>query len=202
MLIGDNKLKLIDAYITLDPGHGGSDPGAVKYVKEAFISLRVCKYARNYLKSKGVKVHMTRTTDKHVGLTPRVTSANQRKTHLYVSVHLNAATSEEASGAECWYSINGGTGKTLAKNILLELKDIGQNMHSASGKIGGAMKTKKNENGEDYFYVIRATNMPAVIAELGFVTNKKDARDVDTKKEQKIYGEAIAKGIINTLESM
>ena len=195
-------MKLTDAYITLDPGHGGSDPGAVKYIKEAFIALRVCKYARNYLKSKGVKVHMTRTTDKHVGLTPRVTSANQRETHLYVSVHLNAATSEEASGAECWHSINGGTGKALAKNILLELKDIGQNMHSASGKVGGAMKTKKNENGEDYYYVIRATNMPAVIAELGFVTNKKDARDIDTKKEQKIYGEAIAKGIIKTLESM
>lgn len=195
-------MKLTDAYVTLDPGHGGSDPGAVKYIKESFIALRVCKYARGYLKSKGVKVHMTRTTDKHVGLTQRVTSANQKKTHLYVSVHLNAATSEEASGAECWHSINGGTGKTLAKNILLELKDIGQNMHSASGKVGCAMKTKKNENGEDYFYVIRATDMPAVIAELGFVTNKKDARDVDTKKEQKIYGEAIAKGIIKTLESM
>ena len=195
-------MKLTDAYITLDPGHGGSDPGAVKYVKESLVSLRVCKYARYYLKSKGVKVHMTRTTDKHVGLTPRVTSANQNGTHLYVSVHLNAATTEEASGAECWYSINGGTGKTLAKNILLELKDIGQNMHSASGKVGGAMKTKKNENGEDCYYVIRATNMPAVIAELGFVTNKKDARDIDTKKEQKIYGEAIAKGIVKTLESM
>lgn len=195
-------MKLTDAYVTVDPGHGGSDPGAVKYIKEALVALRVCKYARNYLKSKGVKVYMTRTTDKHVGLTPRVTSANQKKTHLYVSVHLNAATSEEASGAECWYSINGGTGKTLAKNILLELKDIGQNMHSVSGKVGGAMKTKKNENGEDYFYVIRATNMPSVITELGFVTNKKDARDIDTKKEQKIYGEAIAKGIVKTLESM
>ena len=195
-------MKLADSYVTIDPGHGGSDPGAVKYIKESLVVLRVCKYARDYLKSKGVKVHMTRTIDKHVGLTPRVTSANQKKTHLYVSVHLNAATSEEASGAECWYSINGGTGKTLAKNILLELKDIGQNMHSASGKVGGAMKTKKNENGEDYFYVIRETNMPAVIAELGFVTNKKDARDIDTKKEQKIYGEAIAKGIIKTLESM
>lgn len=195
-------MKLTDAYVTIDPGHGGSDPGAVKHIKEAFVALRVSKYVRNALKTKGVKVHMTRTTNKHVGLTPRVISANQKKTHLFVSVHLNAATSEEASGAECWHSINGGTGKTLAKNILLELKDIGQNMHSASGKVGGAMKTKKNENGEDYFYVIRETNMPAVIAELGFVTNKKDARDIDTKKEQKIYGEAIAKGIIKTLESM
>ena len=195
-------MKLTNAYVTIDPGHGGNDPGAVKYIKEAFIALRVCTYARDYLKSEGVKVHMTRTTDKHVGLTPRVTSANQNKTYLYVSVHLNAATSEEASGAECWYSINCGTGKTLAKNILLELKDIGQNMHSASGKVGGAMKTKKNENGADFYYVIRETNMPAVIAELGFVTNKKDARDIDTKKEQKIYGEAIAKGIIKTLESM
>ena len=195
-------MKLTDAYITLDPGHGGSDPGAVKYVKESLVALRVCKYARNYLKKKGVTVNMTRTTDERVPLEVRVVNANHKETHLYVSVHLNAATNEEASGAECWYSVNGGTGKVLAKNILIELRDIGQNMHSASGKVGGAMKTKKDADGEDYYYIIRATNMPAVIAELGFVTNKKDARDVDTKKEQKIYGEAIAKAIIKTLESM
>ena len=54
-------MKLIDAYVTIDPEHGGSNHGAVKYIKKAFVTLRVCKYARDYLKSKDVKVQMFTT---------------------------------------------------------------------------------------------------------------------------------------------
>lgn len=176
--------------IVLDAGHGGKDGGASKYLLEKKVNLSIAKYCRDYLKKKGYTVKMTRTTDICVGNASTIArKINRFKPTLAVSIHANAGGGD---GAEVYYSIVGGTGKVLATNILKELEKVGQNSRG--------IKTRKNERGTDYYGVIRETVCPAVIVEVGFVDNKKDAAQFDTLAEQKVFAEAIAKGIIKTIK--
>jgi len=169
-------------------GHGGSDPGAVKYLVEKDINLKMAKACRDYLKANGVETKISRETDKEVSLTTRINEANKWGADLALDIHNNAGGGD---GAEVFHSINYGTGEKLAKNILAELGKIGQNSRGT--------KIKKNSSGKDYFGFIRSTNMPAVITETVFVDNAADAAQADTDAECKAFGEAIAKGVLKTL---
>jgi N-acetylmuramoyl-L-alanine amidase len=170
-------------------GHGGSDSGAVANgLKEKDLNLAVSTYCTNYLKARGVSVKQSRTTDKEVWLNQRIKEANAFGADLALDIHHNAGGGD---GAEVYHTKYFGKGNTLAKNILAEMGKIGQNSRGA--------KVKKNDSGYDYFGFIRLTNMPSVLVECAFVDNKTDVQIVDTAKEQKAMGEAIAKGILKTL---
>jgi len=168
-------------------GHGGSDPGAVEYLVEKDVNLKMALACRDYLEANGVDTKISRETDKSVPLTTRIKEANTWGADLALDVHNNGGGGD---GAEVYHSIVYGTGKVLSDNILAEIKKIGQNSRGS--------KTKKGSNG-DYFGFIRSTNMPAVITECVFVDNKADASQADTDAECKVFGEAIAKGVLKTL---
>ncbi len=170
-------------------GHGGSDPGAVKYLVEKDVNLKMAKACRDYLKAAGLKVAMSRTKDENDPVSEEVRECNEFDPDVAVDIHNNSG---EGNGFEAFYSINGGVGKTLAKNIESEVKKIGQNSRG--------IKTKKNGNGSDYFGFIRSTKCPAVICEGVFVDNKADAKKADTDAECKKFGIAYAKGILKTLD--
>lgn len=176
--------------VYLDPGHGGYDNGAVKYVTEDKVNLVMALACRDYLVANGVKVKMSRTTDVGTSITKMANAANEWGADLAVSIHNNAGGGD---GFEAYYGIgsdmNGSKG--LAAAIEAEVKKIGQNSRG--------LKTKKNANGADYFGFIRLTKMPAVILEGAFVDNKKDAAQIDTTAEQKAFGVAYAKGILKKL---
>lgn len=174
--------------VYLDPGHGGYDDGAVKYVTEDKVNLVMALACRDYLVAHGVDVKMSRTTDVGTSITTMANAANAWGADLVVSVHNNAGGGD---GFEAYCSINGGTGKTLAKNIEAEVKKIGQNSRG--------VKTKKRGDGLDYFGMIRLTVPPCVICEGGFVDNKADAAQIDTAAEQQAFGYAYARGILKTL---
>ena len=174
--------------VYIDPGHGGYDNGAVKYVTEDKVNLVMALACRDYLKAHGVEVKMSRTTDTGTSITKMANAANDWGADLAVSFHNNAGGGD---GFEVYHSIAGGTGKTLAANIEAEVEKIGQNSRG--------LKTKKNKNGQDYFGFIRLTDMPAVICEGAFVDNKADAAQIDTKAEQQAFGYAYARGILKTL---
>lgn len=170
-------------------GHGGSDPGAVANgFKEKDLNLAVATYCTAYLKARGVLVKQSRTNDSEVWLNQRIREANAFGADLAVDIHHNAGGGD---GAEVYHTKYFGKGHTLAKNILNEMVKIGQNSRGT--------KVKKNDSNYDYFGFIRLTDMPAVLAECAFVDNKTDIKVVDTAKEQKAMGEAIAKGILKTL---
>ena len=169
-------------------GHGGSDPGAVKYLVEKEINLIVSKHCRDYLKLAGVDTMMSREVDENTSLTEKIKEANDWGADLALDIHNNAGGGD---GAEVFHSINYGEGKELAENILKEIKAIGQNSRGA--------KVKKNSRGTDYFGFIRSTSMPAVIVECVFVDKKADAEQIDEAHEQKAFGIAIAKGVLKTL---
>ena len=175
------------AKVYIGVGHGGSDSGAVKYLVEKDVNLKMALACRDYLKSAGVDVKISRTTDKDSSIAEKVTAANRWGADLALDIHNNAGGGD---GAEIYHSIVGGTGKRLADNILSEFEKIGQNVRGA--------KTKP-ENGTDYFGFIRLTDMPAVITEAVFVDNAADAAQADTEAECNAFGIAIAKGVLKTL---
>src|SRR5690625_1680462 len=81
------------AKIFLDPGHGGSDPGAIANgLREKDLTLKIARYTRDYLRSnyENAIVRMSRTTDKTLSLTQRTNDANRWSADLFVSVHINA----------------------------------------------------------------------------------------------------------------
>ena len=175
--------------VYLGIGHGGSDPGAVANgIKEKDANLVIGKAAAAELERHGVEVMLSRTTDITEGTNAKVKECNKFAPDLAGDIHNNAGGGD---GAEVYHSINGGTGKSLANNILTEVKAIGQNSRGA--------KTKKNSSGKDYFNFIRSTNCPAVIVECAFLDNKNDVQIIDTTAEQKAMGVAIAKGFLRQL---
>lgn len=176
------------AKVYLDPGHGGYDAGAVKYVTEKTVNLNMALACRDYLQANGVTVKMSRTTDKWVSLSGLCREANAWGANLAVSIHNNAGGGD---GFEVYHHYGGGKGKILALNIEAEVKKIGQNSRG--------LKTKRNSSGTDYFGFIRLTSMPAVICEGAFVDNWNDSRIIDTLEEQKAFGYAYARGILKTL---
>ena len=176
------------AKVYIGVGHGGSDPGAVKYLVEKDIDLQMAKGCRDYLKEHGVDVLISRNGDIDSSINEKTTMCNYWGADLALDIHNNAGGGE---GFEVWHSVNGGKGKELAKNIEKEIVKIGQNSRG--------IKTKKNSYGRDYFGFIRSTKCPAVICEGVFVDNKADAAKADTEEKCRAFGVAYAKGILATL---
>lgn len=167
-------------------GHGGIDPGAVKYLVEKDINLKMAIACRDYLSARGIECMMSREDDSTKSVTQKVAECNKFGANLAIDIHNNAGGGD---GFEIYHSINKGTGKTLAENIETEVKKIGQNSRG--------LKTKRGANG-DYFGFIRLTKCPAVIAEGVFVDNAADAAQADTDEECKKFGQAYARGFLKT----
>ena len=179
------------AKVFLGVGHGGKDPGAVANgLKEKDLNLVIATACHEELVRHGVSVLMSRTKDDTEDLVDRIKECNAflGKDGLALDIHCNAGGGD---GAEAFYHLGGGKGKTLANNILAEVVKIGQNSRGA--------KTKKNSSGSDYYGFIRSTSSPAVIFEAAFLDNKNDIKILDTVEEQKAMGVAIAKGVLKTL---
>lgn len=178
------------AKVYLDPGHGGYDDGAVKYVTEDAVNLVMALACRDYLIANGVTVKMSRTTDTGTSITSMANAANAWGADIAVSIHNNAGGGD---GFEAYYGIGSDMSgsKGLAAAIEAEVKKIGQNSRG--------LKTKANSSGRDYFGFIRLTNMPSIILEGAFVDNRADAAQIDTTAEQKAFGYAYARGILKYL---
>lgn len=177
--------------VCIDPGHGGSQPGAVGYygTKEKDITLQVALQLRDVLKNAGVEVVMTRDSDKDVRtakqpneLQARCDVANNSKADVFVSVHCNAADDRTAHGTETWYYPKDAKSKTLAQFIQTELvKQIG-------------LRDRGVKQGN--YYVTRYTKMPAVLVELAFISNPEEEVLLKNKAFQKKCAVGIANGIL------
>lgn len=169
-------------------GHGGKDPGAVANgFQEKDLNLAIALACQAELARHGVSVLLSRTKDETEDLSGRIQECNSFGPDLALDLHNNAGGGD---GAEVFHHYKGGTGKTLAVNILDEVVKIGQNSRGA--------KTKTNSKGQDYYGFIRSTVSPAVIVECAFVDTA-DIQIIDTAAEQQAMGVAIAKGVLKTL---
>lgn len=167
--------------IWIDAGHGGVQPGACSQgYKEKDLTLQIATLLGAELTRCGVTVAQTRTADVDIPLDTRGPLANKWGADYFVSVHLNAGGGR---GAETWCSIAGGKSKALAECIQAELVGLGY--------VDRGVKTRKGDDGRDYLAVIRQTNMPAVLAEVGFIDSTEDMARFDAAKA----AQAIARGI-------
>ncbi len=174
--------------IILDPGHGGTNPGAVGIGPKAEkdVVLGIAHDLQAMLEYAGAKVVMTRTGDYDPGfgrlsqLTARAKTANSTGGDVFVSIHANWHKDSSIRGAETYYYTNGG--KRLADSIQGHL--IGQTSAPSLG-------TKHGD-----FYVLRSTQMPAVLVEVGFVSNSQEAQLLAAHE----YQEKAARGIYYGLE--
>jgi N-acetylmuramoyl-L-alanine amidase len=169
-------------------GHGGADFGAIGYLVEKDVNLNIALACRDYLVAHNIQVKMSRSKDENDPVMEEVRECNAYAPDLAIDVHSNAGGGD---GFEGWYSHDGGLSKTLAENVEKETIAIGQNSRGIKSKLG--------DNGKDYYAFIRETNCPAIIAEGLFVDNKVDVQIADTIAEQKRFGVAYAKAILETL---
>ena len=177
--------------VVIDPGHGGSDPGAVGIngLRETDIVLEVSKNVSELLKQKGVKTILTREIERTLDLHPRVFKANNSKANAFVSIHANATRGKrkEVNGLETYY-YSGSKGYSLAKNIHKQIL-----IASAQSPDRGVRRSR--------FYVISKTSMPAALVEIGFVTGMYDAALLRQKAYRDKMSFAIAKGILHFLQA-
>ena len=170
--------------VVLDPGHGGSDPGAIgpSGLKEKDVVLKVGLKARDILRSKGYNVVMTRETDVYVSLDDRTIISNNSSADLFVSIHANSFDKASANGTETFGNPSIGKSWTLADNIQ-------RNMVSSFG-----LTNRGRKNGTN-LYVIRHNNVPAALAELAFISNPAEESLLASDNFQNKAAQAIVKGI-------
>jgi N-acetylmuramoyl-L-alanine amidase len=171
--------------IAIDPGHGGSDPGAIGIngMQEKELNLDVSLKVESLLKQKGIQVVMTRRTDTYPTLSERVNIAVNSNADAFVSIHANAAT-PTASGTETYYSTaatRAGDSKQLATFI--------------QSRLYPALETRDRGVKTAEFYVIDNNPLPAALVELGFITNSTDNSKLASDYYRNKAAEAIVLGI-------
>jgi len=191
--------------VIVDPGHGGTDPGAIGVggLREKDVTLRLSKLLSARLRAMGFEVVSTRETDRSVSLEERTAIAEASKGDVFISLHANSAPRRTVEGIETYYPDanherhslrvamreNGVSRdqldelqRTLARLRIGEISpysqrlaslvqsQLAQSLPSRYGKIQD-LGAKKGP-----FYVLFLSNMPAILIEAGFVTNKSDAK--------------------------
>ncbi len=178
--------------IAIDAGHGGPEPGAIgqKGTKEKDVTLDVAKRVARLLESRGAKVIMTRSGDWDMGLYERTDKANKAKAGLFVSIHINAHT-DPAIGGTSTYIYSGNGDRTQAARIA-ESDRLARYVQAELVKTLGLRDIGvKSAN----FAVLRTANMPAILAELAFISNLPEEKYINTDIFRNGAAEAIVKGI-------
>lgn len=214
--------------IVIDAGHGGKDPGAVGYRKyrEKIITLKISKYLKDILKSRGYKVYMTRDNDKFIKLSKRTAYANKRSADLFISIHANAVPKKSASkaqGIECYFlspsrskraegvaakensadlSEMNFYGKQSFLKFLNHAKTIASHKLAIDlqrGMLGSLNPYYKDVHDggvrEGPFWVLVGAQMPAVLVEVGFISNPKEAKRLVNNDYRKKMAMGMADGI-------
>ena len=220
---GREKLEGIKRII-LDPGHGGKDPGAIgpTGLQEKKVTLAVAEKLARLLREKlGLEVYLTRNKDEYLALDVRTEIADQLGGDLFVSIHANAAYSRNANGVETFYNSqyvygegaeevasreNAPLGAELPAGARTILWDLIQNAYrSESNELSHVIQEAlcqscglRNRGVKSArFYVLRGADMPAVLIEIGFISNPWEERKLGNTSFQ----DKIAQGIFNGLSS-
>jgi len=167
--------------IILDPGHGGYDSGAhtVRGLDEKKLTLDLSLQLKPLLEKKGYHVILTRTNDTFIPLGTRTAISNAHPNAIFVSIHFNASPKRSASGIEAYYY--NASSKRLATIIFKELP-------SSYGAHPRGIK-------QATFFVLHHNRRPAVLLELGFVSNPRENTLLQKPIIRERLAEHIAAGI-------
>ncbi|MDD4600331.1 hypothetical protein SDC9_11360 [bioreactor metagenome] len=180
--------------IALDPGHGGSDPGAIGPggSQEKTVTLAVAKRLQTLLEKAGAKVVMTRQGDRDVygasatavdELKARTTVAAKNKADVFISLHADAFTKPEVGGTSTFYYRKSMYDGLLAKNIQTNIIE--------AGKLSDRRVNSAN------FYVVKRSVMPAALVEMAFITNPDEEKLLNSPQFQQKMAQGIYQGLDN-----
>lgn len=169
--------------IIVDPGHGGSDPGCISYsgLYEKHLTMSVAGYLIPKLERSGAQVIATRTGDETVNVYERVDLANRAGGDIYVSLHMNSFRTSQKSGVEVYYYSNVAQARRLALSIHSRLLE-------KTGFTDSGIRTAR-------FVVLKGTSMPAVVCEMGYLSNPDNERFLRNKGFHEILAQAVYEGI-------
>ena len=191
---------VLNKVVYLDAGHGGYDPGASYFgISEKSLTLAIQSRVKAKLEAEGYQVVTTRTSDTYVDLTDRSRAANASESDIFVSIHINASGSSAAQGIETYYyqpyaeypsRINATyhanpTRLSMSDNLA---NAIQSSLINATGAQNQGVKRQT-------FAVLRETTAPAVLLELGFLSNPQEAARLNTSAYQETLANAIVAGI-------
>ena len=193
----DAKSVLKGKIICIDPGHGGTDVGAIghiggKDVYEKNITLSIALPLRDMLTSAGAKVVMTRDTDKDVygpwadadpELQARCDIANEAHADAFVSIHIDSFSNSSVDGTTAYYNAKS------SKDLLLAQMMHQATMNSLSIPDRGV---KSND-----FYVNVYTTMPSVLMEMGFITNDHRVKMLTSSWGPRGIAQSLFNGLVN-----
>ena len=167
--------------VVIDAGHGGYDRGGIpgQRVSEKDMTLDVARRLKSVLAASGYRVVMTRDSDVFVPLGTRTAIANSNRNAIFVSVHFNSATRGGASGIETYF---------YSRDSLALASAIHHYV------VGGAPSASRGVRRRGYF-VLRRTNIPAVLVECGFLTNPTEAGYAQNASYRQKLAEEIAAGV-------
>jgi N-acetylmuramoyl-L-alanine amidase len=180
--------------VCLDAGHGQHDPGAIGQngTKEKDITLSITLKLGKLLGKQGLNVIYTRINDnpnfpqdQRQNLAKRVGIANTSEVDYFISIHCNSSNDKQAHGVETYCYKLGGNGEKLAKSIQ-------ESIINNTSLYNRGVKTAN-------FYVIKYTQMPAVLIEMAFISNLEEEKLLKDEIFQDKIAIAIAKGICNYL---
>lgn len=176
--------------IFIDPGHGGYDPGAVNpefNISEQEVNLDVANRLQTILNNRGYDTMISRDGDYYVGLRARADMANNWGADYFISIHCNSAQDPSANGTETLYYISSEISEELANDVQTQL----------------ILQTNQRDRGikPRNLAVLRLSNMPAVLAEIAFISNPNEAYLLSQPSFRQQCAQGIADGVtqfINT----
>jgi N-acetylmuramoyl-L-alanine amidase len=218
--------------VVIDPGHGGKDPGcnARGGVKEKDIVLSIAKHLAKRIKEKiGCEVFLTRNKDVFLPLERRTAIANMKKADLFISLHINAHRNKNIGGLETYF-LNMATDERSVMVAARENATSEKNISDLQAILNDLMlNTKINESSrlayevqkgmfsqvkrrykhvknlgvkQAPFYVLIGAQMPAILVETGFLTNRMERKRLLSKTYQKSVAEGISAGINAYIKSI
>lgn len=175
--------NLSEATIVLDPGHGGSDSGALSIDQnhdEKTYTLAMAKQVAKQLRARGTHVIMTRDSDKSVSLADRPALANTDQASAFISFHFDSSPTNNLASGTTTYYYHQETSYKLAEAINGEMNDLP--LTNRGIKYGN-------------FEVIRDNSRPSLLLEMGYINTKKDFKYISSPQYQKQVATRVVKGL-------
>ena len=224
------QLGLSVGRVLIDPGHGGRDPGTQsKKLQEKHLVLDISKRVAKLLEKDNFEVMMTRGSDVFIPLEERTAIANSKGADLFVSIHVNASRSSRPRGTETYFlnltndpaaaevaarenatttrrlsELNDLLQKVMNNSKITESRELATHVqNSMAGVLFSSAKDSRNRGVKKApFYVLLGAQMPAVLVEVAYLSNRKDEALLANVAYRQKVAESIAKGIRSYHETL
>jgi N-acetylmuramoyl-L-alanine amidase len=219
-----SQLGLTVQSVFIDAGHGGKDPGTSHNgLVEREVVLDVARRLGRLLQDRGIDVQYSREKDVHIALAERTRMANKVRADLFISLHVNASGDAQASGFETYYldiagnmetarlatKENAGSDKKMGDLTAImadfmlsartqESRQLAQTLQQAVLSRLGKQRYATRDGGVKAapLHVLIGTGMPAVLVELGYCSNREEARRLAGTPYRQSLAEGIAEGVL------